>query len=149
MDKGLELLALSPDQPTIFILDSTMNKSLALLTLSLSAWLAPAHALDIAPYSAQALSAKQQSGELVGLHFHANWCPTCRAQEKVFNAFKGDASVPGTLLVVDYDQERELKRELNVRSQSTLIIFKGKEQKHRSGGLTDAPDLRAAWVAAR
>ena len=89
------------------------------------------------------------TGELVGLHFHASWCPTCRAQEKVFNSFKGDASVPGTVLVVDYDQERELKRELNVRSQSTLIIYKGKEQKHRSGGVTEASDLRAAWVSAR
>lgn len=52
------------------------------------------------------------------------------------------------MLVVDYDQERELKRELGVRSQSTLIVYKGKEQKHRSGGVTDAQALRAAWVPA-
>ncbi|WP_228768247.1 thioredoxin family protein [Limnohabitans sp. DM1] len=130
-----------------------MHKTLALLnltlTLSLSAWMAPAHALDIAAYSAQTLMAKQQAGETVGLHFHAAWCPTCRAQEKVFNTFKDDATVPGTLLVVDYDQERELKREMGVRSQSTLIIYKGKEQKHRSGGQTDAQALRAAWLSAK
>lgn len=126
-----------------------MNKTLTLLTLTLTAWLAPAHALETMPYSAQTLMAKQQAGEVVGLHFHAAWCPTCRAQEKVFNTFKGDASVPGTLLVVDYDQERELKRELVVRSQSTLIVYKGKEQKHRSGGVTDAAALRAAWVSAQ
>ena len=149
MHTGWERAAFGPEKPATFKLEPHMNKSLAFLALSLSAWLAPAHALDIAPYTAQALAAKQQAGELVGLHFHASWCPTCRAQEKVFNSFKGDASVPGTVLVVDYDQERELKRELNVRSQSTLIIYKGKEQKHRSGGVTEASDLRAAWVSAR
>lgn len=126
-----------------------MHKTLALLTVTLSAWITPAHALDIAPYSAQALSQKQQAGEAVSLHFHADWCPTCRVQEKVFNSFKGDATVPGTLLVVDYDQERELKREMGIRSQSVLIVFKGKEQKHRSGGVTDPQALKAALLSAQ
>jgi thiol:disulfide interchange protein len=129
--------------------ENTMNKTLTLLTLSLTAWLSPAHALETLPYTPQTLMAKQQAGEVVGLHFHAAWCPTCRAQEKVFNSFKGDATVPGTVLVVDYDQERELKRELGVRSQSTLIVYKGKEQKHRSGGVTDPQALRAAWVSSQ
>jgi thioredoxin 1 len=128
-----------------------MNKTWALLTLTLtlSAWMAPAQALDTAPYTPQVLQAKQQAGEVVGLHFHAKWCPTCLVQERVFNTFKGDATMPGTLLVVDYDQARELKRELGVRSQSTLIIYKGQETKHRSGGVTDAAALRAAWVSAQ
>lgn len=126
-----------------------MNKTWALLTLTLSGWMASAQALETAPYTPQALQAKQQAGEVVGLHFHAKWCPTCLVQERVFNTFKGDTTVPGTLLVVDHDQERELKRELGVRSQSTLIIYQGKEQKHRSGGVTDAAALRAAWVSAQ
>ena len=124
-------------------------KTLALLTLALSAWLAPAHALDIAPYSAQILAQKQQAGEAVSLHFHAKWCPTCLVQERAFNTFKGDAAVPGTLLVVDYDQERELKREMGIRSQSTLIVFKGQEQKHRSGGVTDPQALKTALLSAQ
>lgn len=125
------------------------HKALALLTLTLSAWMAPAHALDIAPYSAQTLAQKQQAGEAVSLHFHAKWCPTCLVQEKAFNTFKGDATVPGTLLVVDHDQERELKRQMGVRAQSTLIVFKGQEQKHRSGGVTDPQALKAALLSAQ
>lgn len=125
------------------------HKALALLTLTLSAWMAPAHALDIAPYSAQTLAQKQQAGEAVSLHFHAKWCPTCLVQEKAFNTFKGDATVPGTLLVVDYDQERELKRQMGIRAQSTLIVFKGLEQKHRSGGVTDPQALKAALLSAQ
>lgn len=125
------------------------HKALALLTLTLSAWMAPAHALDIAPYSAQTLAQKQQAGEAVSLHFHAKWCPTCLVQEKAFNTFKGDATVPGTLLVVDHDQERELKRQMGIRAQSTLIVFKGQEQKHRSGGVTDPQALKAALLSAQ
>lgn len=125
------------------------HKALALLTLTLSAWMAPTYALEIAPYSPQALAQKQQAGGAVSLHFHAKWCPTCLVQEKAFNTFKGDATVPGTLLVVDYDQERELKRQMGVRSQSTLIVFKGQEQKHRSGGVTDPQALKTALLSAQ
>jgi len=124
-----------------------MKKTLALMAWLLSTAALPVQALEIMPYSAQAFMAKQQTGEPVSLHFHAAWCSICRAQEKVFNTFKGDATVPGTLLVVDHDQERELRREMGVRSQSTLIVFKGKEQKHRSGGLTQPQALKAALLS--
>lgn len=105
-------------------------------------------ALDIKPYSAQALSAEQQAGKPVALHFHADWCPTCRAQDKVLQQWKGDASVPGTLLVVDYDREKELKKQLGVRTQSTLIAYLGSVEKARLAGETDTEKLRAALRSA-
>ena len=108
---------------------------------------AASFALDIKPYSAQALSAEQQAGKPVTLHFHADWCPTCRAQEKVFQQWKGDASVPGTLLVVNYDNEKELKKQLGVRTQSTLIAYRGTAEKARLAGDTDADKLRALLLA--
>lgn len=116
-------------------------KTIAILALSAAANLA--FALDIQPYSADTLAAKLKAGESVTLHFHADWCPTCRAQDKVLNSWKGDASVPGTLLLVDYDKERELKRQLGVRTQSTLIAYKGAVEKARLAGETDPKALRA------
>ena len=104
-------------------------------------------ALDIKPYSAQELKAEQQAGRPVSLHFHANWCPTCRAQEKVFQQWKGDASVPGTLLVVDYDTEKELRKQLGVRTQSTLITYRGTKEVGRLAGESDADKLRPALLA--
>jgi thioredoxin 1 len=109
---------------------------------------AASFALDIKPYSPQALSAEQQAGRPVTLHFHADWCPTCRAQDKVLQQWKGDASVPGTLLVVDYDKEKELKKQLGVRMQSTLIVYRGSVEKARVAGETDADKLRAAVLSA-
>ncbi|WP_237046296.1 thioredoxin family protein [Aquipseudomonas alcaligenes] len=69
-----------------------------------------ANALEIAPYSVQTFSELQKADKPVTLHFHAEWCSTCKAQEKVFNGWKGDAAVPGILLIVDYDNERALRK---------------------------------------
>ena len=114
----------------------------ALAALALLLTLGSAQALNIQPYSPAALQAAQQAGQPVALHFHADWCPTCRAQEKVFQSLKGDASLPLTLLVVNYDKERELKRALKVRAQSTLIVYRGSQETRRSGGETEAAVLR-------
>lgn len=108
-----------------------------------------AQALDIAPWSAADFAQQQAAGKPVALHFHADWCPTCKAQEKVFNGWRGDAAVPGRLLVVDYDNARELRRQFGVRTQSTLIVFKGDKEVARLAGETDPAKLRAALEAAR
>jgi thiol-disulfide isomerase/thioredoxin len=121
----------------------------SLVALGLAAALNLAHAIDIRPYSPELLASEQKADKAVALHFHADWCPTCRAQEKVFNGWQGDSAVPGTLLIVNYDNERELRRKLGVRTQSTVIVFKGETEKARVAGDTDPQALRAALLAAR
>ncbi len=126
-----------------------MKNLVTLAAIALSAACNLALALDIQPYAPETLAAKQKAGESVALHFHADWCPTCRAQEKVFNGWKGDASVPGTLLIVNYDKERELKRQLGVRTQSTVIAYKGSKETGRLAGETDPKALRAVLDSAK
>lgn len=116
----------------------------AALLLSMGA----AHALDIQPYTPAALSAAQQAGRPVALHFHADWCPVCRAQAKAFQEFRSDKMLDLTLLVADYDKERELKRQLGVRTQSTLIVYRGPKETARLAGNTDPEQLRAALQSA-
>lgn len=107
-----------------------------------------AQALEVAPYTPQALTAAQQAGKPVALHFHADWCPTCRAQDKAFKDLKSDAALPITILVVDYDKERELKQKLGVRVQSTVIVYRGAKETARVAGETDPAKLRAALQSA-
>lgn len=118
----------------------------AALTLLLGFGLA--QALEIAPYSPAALSQAQTAGKPVALHFHADWCPTCRAQDKAFEAMKSDDQLALTLLTVNYDTERALKQKLGVRTQSTVIVYRGSKETARLAGETDPAALRKALQSA-
>jgi thioredoxin-like negative regulator of GroEL len=80
----------------------------------------------------------------VAVHFHADWCGTCKQQDKAFSQLKTEGGLDMVLLVADYDREKDLRRNLNVRSQSTLVVFRGSAEKARVGGETDPAKLRAA-----
>ncbi len=109
---------------------------------------ASAHALDIKPYSADALAVAQKSDAPVALHFRANWCPTCRAQDKVLDSLKAEPALKLTVLSVNFDTDKDIQRQLSVKSQSTLVVFKGKKEVARSAGDTSADGIRAALKAA-
>lgn len=100
-------------------------------------------ALDVVPYSAPALAAAQKAGQPVVLQFHATWCPTCKAQDKVFESLKSDPSLKLTLMQADYDTEKALAREMKITAQSTLVVFHGATERARVVGETDPAKLKA------
>lgn len=111
--------------------------------------LAPlAQALETQPYTAQALASAQQAGQPVALHFHADWCPTCTQQSAALEKLKADPALNLTVLVVNYDKEKDLRKELRVRTQSTFIVYKGATEKARIAGETAPDKIRAALQAA-
>lgn len=117
---------------------------LPILALVLAGLSSLAQALTIEPYSAQALATAQSAGRPVAVLFHADWCGTCKQQDKAFSQLKTEGGLDMVLLVADYDREKDLRRNLNVRSQSTLVVFRGTAEKTRVGGETDPAKLRAA-----
>ena len=106
-----------------------------------------AQALTITPYSAPALAAAQQAGQPVAVHFHADWCPTCKQQEKALAQLKAEPGLDITVLVANYDQEKDLRKAMKVRTQSTMVVFKGSEERARLAGDTAPDKIRAALKA--
>jgi thioredoxin 1 len=107
-----------------------------------------ASALEIKPFSLALLTQAQASDKPVVLHFHADWCPTCRAQEKVLQSLKAEQGLDLTVMVANYDTEKELKKRFNVRAQSTLIVLRGQQEWARLVGDTDPGAIRTALKSA-
>ena len=106
-------------------------------------------ALDVKPYTADAFAKAQRANQPVALLFHADWCPTCRLQQKTIAMLQEEPGLDDiTILKVDYDRDQELRRWMQVRAQSTLIVYRGKVEKGRSAGVTEIDALRAALQAA-
>ena len=116
-------------------------------TLLLSAT-ALAHALDVKPYSAEALAQAQKADMPVALHFRADWCPTCRAQDKVLESLKAEPGLGLTVLAVNYDTEKELKKQYKINTQSTLVVLHGQKEAARLVGDTSANGIRTALKSA-
>lgn len=103
-----------------------------------------AQALDLQPYSAAALASAQKADKPVAVHFRADWCPTCRAQDNALRELQKEQGLDLTVLVADYDTEKELKRQFGVRAQSTLVVLHGRKEVARLVGDTSADSIRRA-----
>ena len=106
------------------------------------------HALEVKPYSAAALAEAEKADQPVALHFHADWCPTCRAQDKVVQSLKTEKGLDLTILTVNYDTEKDLKRRFKVNSQSSLIVLRGQKETARLVGDTSTDGIRDALKTA-
>lgn len=79
-----------------------------------------------------------KQGKPVVLHIHADWCPTCKAQQNVLDELMTTTEFKELpVLRADFDKETKLLRKLKVRNQSTFIIFKNGKEITRSTGETD------------
>lgn len=119
-----------------------------LYALLLIAAASTAQALEIKPYTAAALAEAQKTDKPYALHFHADWCPVCRAQSKVLEGMKADQKMNLTVLVVNYDKEKDLRKQYSVRTQSTIISFIGKVEAGRLAGDSTEQKIREVLSAA-
>ena len=127
-------------------LKSGIKATLAVGLLAMTTW---ANALELKPFSPSELGAMQQQGKPVAVHFHADWCSTCVAQTKSLETLKADPQLKAmTVLVADYDKEKELRKSMKIRSQSVMVIFKGSQEVARLAGQTQATDIKAALIRA-
>ena len=99
---------------------------------------APATAAEVQPYSPEALAEAQSAGKPILVDVYAEWCSTCKAQKPILAELTENPKYKGLLVLrADFDKDKEDLKALNVRSQSTLIVFKGKDELVRSVGSTN------------
>ncbi|EIC28557.1 MULTISPECIES: thioredoxin family protein [Methylomicrobium] len=84
----------------------------------------------------------QQQGAPILVWIHADWCPTCRAQEPVLKELlEQEEFKPIRALRVDFDRQKEIVKAFKVLKQSTLIVFKGGKEVDRNLGVTREQDI--------
>ncbi|MFZ5692083.1 MAG: thioredoxin family protein [Pseudomonadota bacterium] len=105
---------------------------------------APALAADKKPFTAAAFEAAQAQGKPILIDVSAPWCPTCRAQAPILSKLMSDPRFKNLVAFnVDYDSQKDVLRKLNVQRQSTLIVFKGKQEAGRSVADTNPASIEA------
>lgn len=102
----------------------------------------PAFAFTAQPFSQAAFDAALAAKKPVLLHVTAPWCPTCKAQKPILSRLSGSAKFKDVVAFdIDFDTQKDVLRTLNVRSQSTLIAYKGGREIGRSTGDTTAEGI--------
>lgn len=101
------------------------------------------------PFDQKAFEAAQAAGKPILLDVSAPWCPTCKAQAPILKHLSGEPRFKGLVSFgIDFDSQKELLRKFNVQRQSTLIVFKGKQEQGRSVGDTNAASIEALLAKA-
>ncbi|MGL4826568.1 MAG: thioredoxin family protein [Vibrionaceae bacterium] len=71
----------------------------------------------------------QRQDQLTLVMVHANWCPTCKAQHRIINAyFTDNPDSPIKQLIVNFDTQKRWVTYFKAPRQSTLLLYKGNEQ---------------------
>ncbi|GAC1303399.1 MAG: hypothetical protein NVSMB15_14340 [Steroidobacteraceae bacterium] len=96
------------------------------------------------PFDQTQFDSMRAAGKPVAVVFHADWCPTCRAQAPLLKDLAQTPDLKSiTLYVANFDTEKALKKSLGVTKQSTIVVFKNGKESARSTGDTQADSLAA------
>ena len=94
------------------------------------------------PFNQAQFDAAKAAGKPIAVVFHADWCPTCRAQAPLLKALSEKPEFSRvTLYIANYDAEKSLKKSLGVTQQSTVVVFKQGREVGRSTGDTNEGSL--------
>lgn len=109
----------------------------------------PAFALDVVPYDADGFARARGEGRVTAIQFHSGWCPICVMQERGVKALQDDRSLARvTVFQADYFKEEALRKRYNVASFSTLVVFRGEQERARTTGDFRAEQLRQLFAKA-
>lgn len=86
----------------------------------------------------------QKEGQPVLIFIHADWCPTCRAQDPIVSSLlKQDEFQRLKALKVDFDRQKNVVKAFKAVMQGTLIVCNGGKKVGRSTGDTSKYGIAA------
>ena len=101
-------------------------------------------AAETRPFEQATFEALQAANKPVLIDVYADWCPICKAQEPVISELLTRPEFKDyTVLRVNYDTQKDVRRALRVSQQSTLIVYRGKQEVARSIGDTRRDSIAA------
>jgi thioredoxin-like negative regulator of GroEL len=125
-------------------LNGTLIASAVMGALAVAAPFTPAWANSAVPFSAEAFKAAQASGSPILVEIHADWCPTCKAQNPILDRLTANAKFKDLKVFrVDFDAMKPVVKQFGAQMQSTLIVFKGNAEQGRSVGDTKEASIEA------
>lgn len=103
----------------------------------------------IKPYDATTFAALKAANKPVVVHVVADWCPTCKAQDPIVSQLMTQPAFKDyTVLKVNYDTQKDVRRELNVSQQSTFVVFHGAKEVARTTGDTNKASIATTLAKA-
>lgn len=103
-----------------------------------------AYAQEKKPFDRAAFEAAQAGGKPILIDVSASWCPTCKAQAPIISKLMRDPRFKEVVAFnVDYDSQKDVLKRFKVQRQSTLIVFKGKQEAGRSVADTNPASIEA------
>ena len=94
------------------------------------------------PFDTRAFQRAQAAGKTTLIHVGASWCSTCKRQKPIIRQIEQE--IPELVVYeVDFDKAKDVLQRLEVRYQTTLIVFRGTKEIARSVGDTSGSSIRA------
>ena len=104
--------------------------------------LTPAFATSPQPFDDTVFADAQKAEKPILIAIHASWCPTCKAQKPILSNLLVDPKFRNfSYFVIDFDSQKDLVQRFGARTQSTLIAFRGRQEKARSVGDTNRESI--------
>ncbi len=118
------------------------NLLVPVAAVALATAASPASAAQFRAFDTRAFAAAQAQGRPILVDVSAQWCSTCKVQEKHIAKITRDPAFDKLVVFkLDYDKQKAERRKLNVPRQSTLIAFRGRRETGRSVADTNPRSL--------
>ena len=101
-------------------------------------------AAETKPFDQATFEQLQAANKPILIDVYADWCPTCKQQAPIVSELMARPEFKVyTVLRVNFDTQKDVRRTLRVAEQSTFIVYRGKKEVARTIGDTSKESITA------